>query len=68
MPLDELNLRTSASPEDLASSLSDLQKTGQINVQGPQADNLASFSEDQIQNASDVVVELTPAAMHRLTR
>jgi hypothetical protein len=66
--LDELNLRTSSSPAELALRLAGLRKSGQINVRGPQPNDLANLSEGEIRNASDVVVELSRAAMRRLTR
>lgn len=66
--LDELNLRTSASPAELALRLAGLRKSGQINVCGVEDADLAKLSDDRVQTASDIVIELSNKAIRRLTR
>jgi hypothetical protein len=64
IPLDELNRRTSASPEDLLINLEQLKKLGLVNVAGPKK----AIRELTPENAPDVVIELTNSAMRRLLR
>lgn len=66
--LDELNLRTSESPTDLVVNLTQLEKLGLVSVSGPKENALRELTSEQVENASDVVIELTNSAMRRLTR
>lgn len=80
MPLDELNLRTAQEPEELAKSIARLQKTGLVTVKqltvagdpGKAANwddtkTIGELTAEQVRG-SKLVVELTNAAMRRLTR
>ncbi len=65
IPLNELNLRSSESPEELASQLADLTRKGLVIVTGPGSDDLSHLTSDEVATSADTVVELSWSGLKR---
>ena len=57
--LDELNLRSSNSPEELAAKIENLERRGMVHVTGPHAGSLSSLGPEEIESDADTVVTVT---------
>jgi predicted transcriptional regulator len=57
--LNELNLRTSESPEELVRKVDELRRKGIIVVTGPHKESLLSLTPEQVAQSSDTVLELS---------
>jgi hypothetical protein len=63
--LNELNMRSSETPEELVQQLDNLRKKGLVIVTGPRKDNLSNLSSEEVAQSSDTVVELSWSGMKR---
>lgn len=63
--LNELNMRSSETPEELVHQLDDLRKKGIVIITGPEKDHLASLSSEDVAKSSDTVVELSWSGLKR---
>lgn len=63
--LNELNMRSSETPEELVRQLEDLRKKGIVIVTGPQKDDLATLSSEEVARSNDTVVELSWSGLKR---
>ncbi len=66
--LDELNLRSSDTPEELTTKLEVLRRQGMIQVTGPHAETLSALEPQEIEADSDTFVSLTRSAFRSLSR
>jgi DNA-binding Lrp family transcriptional regulator len=64
--LNELNMRSSETPEELLRRLEELRKRGEIVVTGPKSSNLMALSPEEISLLSDTVVELSRSSLKRV--
>ena len=63
--LDELNLRSSETPEELVRQLENLRKKGLVIVTGPKKDSLSNLSSEEVAQSSDTMVELSWSGLKR---
>ena len=63
--LNELNLRSSETPEELVKQLESLRKKGLVIVTGPKKDSLSNLSSEEVAQSSDTMVELSWSGMKR---
>ncbi len=64
--LNELNMRSSETPEELLLRLEELRKRGEIIVTGPKSSNLTELSPEEVSQLSDTVVELSRSSLKRV--
>jgi hypothetical protein len=64
--LNELNMRSSETPEELLLRLEELRKRGDIVVTGPKSSNLMELSPEEVSQLSDTVVELSRSSLKRV--
>lgn len=64
--LNELNMRSSETPEELLLRLEELRKRGEIVVTGPKSSNLMELSPEEVSQLSDTVVELSRSSLKRV--
>ena len=57
--LNELNFRTSESPEELVRKVDELRRKGIIVVTGPHKEDLVNLTPEQVAQSSDTVLELS---------
>lgn len=65
IPLNELNMRSSETPEELVRQLEDKRKKGIVIVTGPKKDDLATLSSEEVARSNDTVVELSWSGLKR---
>ena len=63
--LNELNMRSSETPEELVRQVENLRQKGIVIVTGPKKDKLSSLSSEEVAQSSDTVVELSWSGMKR---
>jgi len=64
--LNELNMRSSETPEELLLRLEELRKRGEIVVTGPKSSNLTELSPEEVSQLYDTVVELSRSSLKRV--
>jgi hypothetical protein len=64
--LNELSMRSSQSPEELARELEELRKARLIEISGPNSQDLTTLSSEQIGLSSDTIIELSRKSLRRL--
>ena len=63
--LNELNMRSSETPEELVRQIEELRKNGVVIVTGAPADELSKLSPQEVAKASETVVELSWKGLKR---
>ena len=63
--LNELNMRSSETPEELVRQIEELRKNGVVIVTGAPADELSKLSPEEVAKASETVVELSWKGLKR---
>src|SRR5262249_45627576 len=63
--LNELNMRSSETPEELVRQVENLRRKGIVIVTGPKKDNLSSLSSEEVAQSSDTMVELSWSGLKR---
>jgi DNA-binding Lrp family transcriptional regulator len=59
MPLNELVMRLSETPEELAHRIEQLRKEKKVVVKGPRSEDLTRLTAQEILASSDITVELS---------
>jgi hypothetical protein len=65
IPLNELTLRSSESPEELVRQLDVFKKKGVVIVTGPKSDDLSHLTSEEVARSADTVVELSWSGLKR---
>jgi hypothetical protein len=65
--LDELSLRSSDDPQDLAVKVNNLKRRGIVQVIGPHSETLTSLKPEEIEADSETIISLTRAAFKAIT-
>jgi hypothetical protein len=64
--LNELNMRSSETSEELVRRLEELRRQGEIVITGPKSSNLMELSPQEVSESSDTVVELSRSSLRRV--
>jgi len=65
IPLNELTLRSSETPEELVRQLEAFKKKGVVIVTGPKSDDLLHLTSEEVAQSADTVVELSWSGLKR---
>ncbi|HET8891075.1 MAG TPA: hypothetical protein VFQ41_19380 [Candidatus Angelobacter sp.] len=65
IPLNELTLRSSESPEELVRQLDIFKKKGVVIVTGPMSDDLSHLTSEEVARSADTLVELSWSSLKR---